>query len=294
MDKPLVSIITPAYNVAKLIGPTIESVQEQLYENWEMIIVDDGSTDNTAGVVQGYADKDKRVKYVHQNNAGQSAARNRAIEEAKGEYLAFLDADDFFLPPKLEEQVKYLEENTDCGVSYCKIHHFFNEEPDKFYYFNLPHPSGNIFSELLKGNFINPLTVVLRKSVIDKWGGFEPTFRRLDEQYLWLKLSYHGVKFCYLDQVLGHYRIHKTSLSNDPEYFRDTEIKVLELLEKMKDWMSPAEAIQYNLEGIKKKTRRRILIGRLLAMPNPLGRLLLSVYTKRRYKRLIPIKNNAN
>lgn len=107
----LVSIITPSYNTAKFIGKTIESAQNQTYQNWEMIIVDDCSSDNTDGVVAGYL-SDKRIRYLkNEKNSGAAVSRNRALREAKGKWIAFLDSDDLWSPEKLEKQVKFLAKN---------------------------------------------------------------------------------------------------------------------------------------------------------------------------------------
>lgn len=107
----LVSIITPSYNTAKYIGRTIESVQAQTCQNWEMIIVDDCSTDNTDDVVAGYM-SDKRIKYIkNEKNSGAAVSRNRALKEAKGKWIAFLDSDDLWKSEKLEQQIGFMEKN---------------------------------------------------------------------------------------------------------------------------------------------------------------------------------------
>ena len=108
--KDLISIITPTYNCAKFIGVTIESVMKQTYENWEMIIVDDASTDNTEEIVRRY--DDKRIKYVKlEKNSGAAIARNKAMKLAQGKYMAFLDSDDIWKENKLEKQINFMEEH---------------------------------------------------------------------------------------------------------------------------------------------------------------------------------------
>ncbi|MFR3391530.1 MAG: glycosyltransferase family 2 protein [[Clostridium] scindens] len=107
----LVSIITPSYNTAKFIGKTIESVQTQTHRNWELIIVDDCSSDNTDEVVADYLNDD-RIKYIkNEKNSGAAISRNRALREAKGKWIAFLDSDDLWLPEKLERQICFMEKN---------------------------------------------------------------------------------------------------------------------------------------------------------------------------------------
>ena len=111
-DYGLVSIITPNWNCAKFIGETIKSVQAQTYQNWEMIIVDDCSTDNSEKVVEPYMKEDKRIKFLrNEKNSGAAVSRNYAMREARGKWIAFLDSDDLWVPEKLEKQLKFMVEN---------------------------------------------------------------------------------------------------------------------------------------------------------------------------------------
>ena len=123
MNDELVSIITPCYNGEKYISETIDSVLGQTYPNFEMIVVDDGSKDNSARVVQKYQQKDKRIKLIKQNNAGSAAARNNGIRHANGQYIALLDADDVWLPNFLEKQIHFMKKNSTVCVfsSYDRI-----------------------------------------------------------------------------------------------------------------------------------------------------------------------------
>ena len=122
MEKGLVSIITPCYNGAKYIGETIESVIAQTYPQWEMIIVDDGSKDNSGEVIKEYSEKDSRIQYYKQANAGSAAARNNGIRRAKGQYIALLDADDLWRPEFLEKQIRFMKENDAICVA-CAYDH---------------------------------------------------------------------------------------------------------------------------------------------------------------------------
>ncbi len=118
---PKVSVIIPTYNRNKLVLDAIDSVLEQTFQNFEIIIVDDGSTDNTKTHIDSYQKKDTRIKYIFQENQGVSIARNTGLEAAQGEYIAFLDSDDRFLIDKLERQVFILENHHDIGLIYSKI-----------------------------------------------------------------------------------------------------------------------------------------------------------------------------
>src|SRR5687767_15367714 len=112
MVQPLVSVIMPAYNTEKFIGESIQSVVDQTYANWELLIVDDGSTDKTADIIRQHAALDSRVKYLFQQNGRQAKARNLSIEHSQGTLIAFLDADDLWLPEKLERQLQALVATT--------------------------------------------------------------------------------------------------------------------------------------------------------------------------------------
>ena len=185
-----------------------------------MIVVDDGSTDNTAEIVKKWAELDPRIVYHYQKNQRMASARNAGIALAKGKYIAFLDADNLFLPYKLEWQVEFMEKNPDCGLCYGKILHFYNDNSKQLYQNKNEHPftGDDLLKETLKRNFINVLSVLVRKENFDKYGAFMQGWEACDEQYVWVNLSYHKVKFCYLDKIVGHLRLHKESDSANNMY----------------------------------------------------------------------------
>lgn len=123
MQDNLVSIITPMYNASRFVAQTIESVLTQIYPHWEMLVINDGSKDNCAGIVEKYIKKDKRIKLIHQASADSAAARNNGIRQANGRYIALLDADDLWEPLFLESQLKLMEEKNAAIVcsAYCRI-----------------------------------------------------------------------------------------------------------------------------------------------------------------------------
>ena len=119
-NQPLISIITPCYNCEQYIAESIQSVLAQTHQNWEMIIVDDCSTDESYEIAMEYAKKDRRIKvYRMEHNSGAAVCRNKAIESSKGEYLAFIDSDDIWLPEKLEKQLKFMHESG-CNFSFTE------------------------------------------------------------------------------------------------------------------------------------------------------------------------------
>ena len=125
---PLVSIIVPCYNYGHLLNETLNNILEQSYENWECIIVDDGSTDNTSNVAKEFVNNNKQFRYVFQKNAGLSAARNTGLQHSKGSFIQLLDADDFIESNKLHSQVNVFIEEPTSDIVYSEVRYFSSEQ----------------------------------------------------------------------------------------------------------------------------------------------------------------------
>lgn len=193
---PIVSVVIPTYNRAKLIGKTLRSVLGQSYDNFEIIVVDDGSTDNTKDVVNKF--KDERIRYIrHEKNKGAPTARNTGIKAAKGEYIAFQDSDDEWLPQKLEKQMKAFENAPQkLGVVYTGLTKIVDDTKEYIPYSWVAQKEGDIHKELLKGNFIATPSIVVRKECFEKVGMFDRKLPRLQDYELALRLSkYYEFKF---------------------------------------------------------------------------------------------------
>lgn len=212
----LVSIITPAYNVEKYIGKTIDSVLNQTYEDWEMLIVDDGSTDGTKKAVEKYL-SDPRINYFYQQNGRQGKARNLAIKQAKGKYLAFLDADDLWVPSKLEQQVSTIEsENVDFVYSQGWTFQDDENNPENtkdLMEMNVLlgyQTSKEFLEKLLTRNQIPILSVLVHKNIVDSVGGFSETLnvQNAEDYQLWVKLADNGANFYGMEERLFYYRLH--------------------------------------------------------------------------------------
>ncbi|SFI12644.1 teichuronic acid biosynthesis glycosyltransferase TuaG [Selenomonas ruminantium] len=206
----LVSVITPTYNCAKFIAETIESVQNQSYENWEMIIVDDCSQDDTRTIVRNYLQKDNRIKYYClEKNSGAAIARTKAMELANGQYIAFLDSDDLWLPDKLEKQINFMEKNkyyftstsyqqmTEDGHDTTKILHAIPKTD---------------YNRLLLDCPVGNSTVMYD---VSKMGKFQvPNIRKRNDDALWLamlkKENIYG-----FPEILMKYRLRKNSISSN-------------------------------------------------------------------------------
>lgn len=197
---PVVSIIMPVYNGERFVGRAIASALAQTYTNIELVVVDDGSTDATAAKVRAF--QDPRMQYVYQENSRQGIARNNGIRRCAGDYITFLDADDRYLPDKVERQVRFLLANPQFKVVYCNELWFYTKRPSILWRRRRIRPSHNILSDLLKGCFININTVMAERAVFDKAGMFNETRFYSEDWDLWLKIALAGFDFGYLDQDL--------------------------------------------------------------------------------------------
>ena len=210
MKEGLISIITPTYNCGKFIKETILSVQKQSYSNWEMIIVDDCSTDDTKQVVESIMKEDARVKYFClEENSGAAVARTKAMEIADGEYMAFLDSDDLWSEDKLEKQLAFMVEN-DYAFS-CTAYEKISESGEKLNKVVKAIPKTN-YNRLLLDCPVGNSTVMYS---VKKMGKFEvPNIRKRNDDALWLKMLKKEQYIHGLNQVLMQYRLRESSLSH--------------------------------------------------------------------------------
>ena len=209
----------PAYNAEKYIGESIESVVAQTYANWELLIVDDGSTDKTADIIRQYTAQDSRVKYLSQHNAGPGKARNTAIAESNGTLITFLDADDLWLPEKLERQLQALDStNADVIYSNGLIIYEPGAAPGRtdFAIVAGTIESSNMLDILLLQNRIPVQSVMVRKEACQKAGPFDESkeFRGCEDYELWLRLAIHGAVFHGMNEKLIKYRRHPAAITH--------------------------------------------------------------------------------
>ena len=222
---PRVSVIIPAYNAEAFLARALRSVVEQTFDDYEIVLVDDGSTDGTAEIAQSF----KEIRYFHQPNRRLPATRNRGMREAKGELIAFLDADDEWLPEKLEHQLAFMGERgsqisfTDTWVS--------SKGKRVGRYSELVSPcDGDILLPLLRQSFITVNTVMARKELLERVGGFDESapFRSHEDYDLWLRLALEGTRFDYLDEPLAVYHRGFSSMSSDRISMHKRYLEVLE------------------------------------------------------------------
>ena len=206
-----ISIITPTYNSSKFIKRTITSVLNQTYKDWEYLIIDDGSTDNTLELVNEFIKQDPRIKLLKnaQNSGGPATPKNIGIENATGEYVAFLDHDDEWLPEKLEKQLKVFKEskNEKLGLVSCFLN--IRDNDGKLIYKHKKNYNGNVIKQLANGNFIVTSSCVMTKLIILKEVGlFDPRFKTSDDWDMWLRISKAGYNFDFILEYLVNYITH--------------------------------------------------------------------------------------
>jgi len=229
---PVVSVIIPTYNRASYIAEAIRSVQGQTYPNYEIIVADDGSTDNSAEIVAGFGDA---VTYVPLPHRGQPAAtRNGGLCVASGEFIAFLDSDDLFLPNKLALQLSAFEAHPEAGLVYSNGCFFRGDptQPTGYVLDGLPTPSGDVFAELLQGNFLTTPVVLIRRACLDVVGMFDerPDFLAVEDYDLWLRIAAQ-LPVIYAPGNVAAIRRHGQSISRDVAVLRRRVLRVLAKIE---------------------------------------------------------------
>lgn len=223
---PLITIITPAYNAAATIAETIRSVQAQTYPHWEWIIVDDGSTDSTCAIIQQFNDpRIHLLSTVHTGLPGKG--RNTALAQARGNYIAFIDADDLWIPDKLSLQIDYLTTLPSVGLVFSTYYEWNSDDPKPGRLVpnirGLPNP-GMLLRELCTRFFIGTSSVVVRRSLLDTWGGFDETLDVAEDYELWLRLAPHTL-YGFIDRPLMCHRLHTHNLTRSPVYTIECSMK---------------------------------------------------------------------
>jgi ribosomal protein S7 len=252
-----VSVIVPTYNRADLIPYTINSVLSQTMSDWELIVVDDGSTDDTAAVVKRY--QDDRVRYIRQENAGVSAARNRGVAHATGEYLCFLDSDDELMPQKLAQQTAYLDAHPSIGL--VASGHLLIDREGQPLAQTLPwlsYPRLDLDTLVLTCPIVLH-AVLLRKAWFARVGGFATNLSGAADHDLWLRLAYAGCIMEWTREVLCRYRLHGSNMIGDASKQEADHLAQLDLFysqpaltEEVRTQRSEAYALTY-LAGAARK-----------------------------------------
>ncbi|WP_338367074.1 glycosyltransferase family 2 protein [uncultured Pseudoalteromonas sp.] len=214
MQEPLVSVIMPAYNAEIYISESIESVITQSYANWELLITDDHSTDKTQQIINEYATKDPRIKlFINEQNGGAGVARNNSIKQASGRFIAFLDADDKWLPEKLTKQISFMLTN-----NYAFTFTAYQKLEQGELRGTIKPPVFTTYKKLLSSNVIGCLTAVYDTQVLGKL--YMPLIRKRQDMGLWLNILEQVPKAYCLEDVLALYRVDSGMTQNKLEILK--------------------------------------------------------------------------
>lgn len=228
-DKPLVSVVIATYNMARYLPLAVQSALAQSYGNVEVLIVDDGSTDDTRSLVERLRAADPRLKYLYQENQGQAAAKNYGICKSSGQYIAFLDADDMWVPDKLELQLPLFSRLKTTGVVYSRLF-YIDENGKQLGVSDNELFRGRVSSPLFVRNFIGFGTTVVRKECFDRLGSFKEGIRMGIDYDLWLRISTQ-YEFDFVDRPLLYYRVWGGQMS------KNCEGRYLSAMEIMKNFL---------------------------------------------------------
>lgn len=231
---PKISVIIPTYNTAKYLPEAIESVLAQTYTDLELIVIDDGSTDNTKEVVAPFLD---RIEFIETENYGPSKARNRAIRESSGEYVAFLDADDFWYPDKLDRQMTLFSKNRQYSLLHSdasETRPYLSQEDSTWFSGKKHIKAGLAFSELLKQCFIILSSVIVKRECLERVGVFDEKLKCWEGYDLWLRIAFK-YQIGFVNAPLYMRRIRDNST-----FFSSRLNEITGLITVMKKWENEA------------------------------------------------------
>lgn len=234
MGRPTISAVIPTYNAAHLVVDAIDSALAQTVRPDEIIVVDDGSSDNTASVLERYGD---RIRYVVQENAGASAARNHGVRLAQSEYVAFLDADDVWHRRKLEFQVRVLEKRPDLGLIGCRMFFWPTTEFGPINEADAERLVPLTWEQLVIKNYIQTSTNIVRKSIVDALGGFDTNLKSAEDRDLWIRIA-EVAPIAYLPVALVGVRVIEGSLSRQSGAIRTHVFTMLKKIDARGTWKS--------------------------------------------------------
>lgn len=229
---PPVTLIIPCYNQARFLGDALDSALAQAYDSLEILVVNDGSTDDFTARIQRYLAY-PHLKIITQENRGLPAARNRGIAEAHGDFFKFLDADDWLAPNAIARQVAAFAQDPTLGLVYCDITRVDAEgkPADDFSVAQTRRIlNGDILPSLLVGGYFTPQTVLVPRQVIDRVGGFDETLGGTADTELWMRIVCEGYTAHFVPEKLAFYRLHDANMSLDTAHMHATHLRALEAI----------------------------------------------------------------
>lgn len=285
-----VTILMSTYNAEKYIAETIESILNQTYKDFELLISEDGSTDNTLNIIKKYAEKDKRIKIFAHENMGASHSYNRAMELIENEWIARMDADDIMMPNRIERQVAFIQENPDLAVASSFVYNI-DENGKIIAKYESPLTNREIVADRVKRNhaigFHHP-AVIMRKSVVQEVGGYRQAFWPTEDLDLWNRITERGYIVLVQPEYLLKYRIHSTSASISKSKTQAQKIRwVEECIVKRRNGQ-PEPTWQEFLDSQKSKPWWERLNQERLDMGFSYYKSAVSHYSKRQFHLLFP------
>lgn len=255
---PAVSVITPAFNAAAFIAHTINSVRAQTMEDWELVIVDDGSTDDTVAIVESYGERDGRIRLLHQSNAGPSAARNRAMRNAHGAFFAFLDSDDTWEPEYLASQLAIFAAYP--GTSLVTGVARFRGGPRDGVAMRPFSPGYPVLTlrDIIADDTAVFIMTIFRREVFEKIGGLDERQWRSEDYDFWMRAAAAGFVFRRNTRPLGHYRVREGSLSKSTV---DMLHGLLESYDKARPMCPPGSPERAALEAQVTRFERELMLA---------------------------------
>ena len=220
----LVSVIIPTYNSARYLAEAVDSVLAQTFSDFEVLVIDDGSTDETEELMRRYAG---RVRCFRQQNSGVAEARNRGIRESRGKFVSFLDADDTWLPDKLARQIEALKNRPDDRFCYSAFT-VVDSQLNPIFVNRSKRRASALEDLLLRGNAVGSIcTVLCERELFNKVGGFDPDLSQCADWDMWVRIAVQ-TEFLYIDEPLATYRRHGDMMSGNPALLESDSIQVLE------------------------------------------------------------------
>jgi glycosyltransferase involved in cell wall biosynthesis len=266
---PLISVIVTCYNYGKFLPEALESILAQTYSDWQCIVIDDGSKDDTAIITKKFVDGDERFRYVYQQNQGISAARNAGIEISEGEYIQFLDADDKMPPTKLQFLLQSFKENPSADIVYGDTLFFHTDTPGKYFedrdskksktrHLKVSGSGKEMVKRFAINNFIEPSAAMIKKSVIDRVGAFITQYKVYEDWHFWFRCAIAGATFVYnpKDGANCYYRFGHTSLMTNKKRLVQDGIRLRSYMHRF----LPAHLKAYNLYRLVKLGVKKVII----------------------------------
>ncbi len=255
---PRFSVIIPAYNAEAYLADTIGSVVGQTYGSWELVLVDDGSTDSTRAIAAGYAERDPRIRVITQRNGGCSSASNTAWRAARGEYICIIGADDLYLPGYLETQSRFIDDNPGYDIYTCNGVKFFPDGTEVPYFTDARHRrvTSFVLDDFLESNPVFGVAI-FRRDLIERLGGYREHLRNAEDYDFWIRAMASGARHRHNPPVLARYRKHGGNKSGNAVAAARALVRILEDLEATPGLDS---AVREHLTGV--LVRRRAAVAR--------------------------------